>query len=56
MNPFQLFGRLFLAVPRVSGSTCLFVAQLFWLLLHRRSDKVVDALGCYGHKVSGYRY
>jgi hypothetical protein len=48
LDPFRLFGRLILAFFKVGGYTTVFLAQVLWFLLHRRKDKIGDALGWYG--------
>jgi hypothetical protein len=51
LDPFRLFGGLILAMFQIAGYTLVFLLQIVWFLLHRRSDKIGDAFGLYGREV-----
>ena len=48
LDPFKLFGRLILATLRIGGYLVVFVIQVVWYLLYRRTDKIGDAFGDFG--------
>ena len=48
LDPFKLFGRLLLAMLKISGYTLVFIAQVVWFLIHRRPDRIGEAMGWYG--------
>ena len=48
LSPLRIFGRLVLAFLKAAGYTLTFLVQIIWFLLHKRSDKIGDALGWYG--------
>ena len=50
-DPFRLFGRLLLLAFKLAGYTVTFVFQAAWFLLHKRTDKIGDALGWYGKSI-----
>lgn len=52
LNPFKLFGRLFLAFFKITGYTIAYGSQILWCLIHRKPDRIGDALGEYGHAVT----
>lgn len=48
LDPFKLFGRLILAMFMIAGYFLVFLAQVIWYLIFRRSDKIGDAFGDFG--------
>ncbi len=52
LDPFKLFGRLFLAFFRITGYLFSYGAQALWCVLHGRPDLVHDAIGDFGRGVT----
>jgi hypothetical protein len=48
LDPFKLFGRLLLAMFKIFGYTLVFLGQVAWFLIHRRPDRIGEAMGWYG--------
>lgn len=51
-NPFKLFGRLLIAIFKITGYTVTFIAQVVWYLFHRQTHDIGLAFGDYGKAVT----
>ena len=52
MDPFKLFGRLFLLLFKITGYFVSFCAQALWCFGHGRADLAGDAIGDFGRSVT----
>jgi len=51
-NPFQLMGRLMLAVFKIGGYGLVCAFQCVWYTTHGRKDQVGEAVGYFGRGVT----
>ena len=52
LDPFKLFGRMFVSVIVVTGYFFVFLAQAVWFIVFRQPNKIGDAFGYLGRKVA----
>ena len=48
LDPFKLFGRIFIACFKITGYFLVFIVQVTWHAIYRQPDKIGDAFGYLG--------
>lgn len=52
LDPFKLFGKMFLACFKITGYFFVFIVQVIWHTAYRQTDKIGDDFGYLGRGVT----